>query len=58
MSTGPNSPSPDGTDDIAARVGHPRGTLAIVLVFAALFAAGWFAMFLLRFMEQGAPHQH
>ena len=45
-------------DDVEAIVGHPRGTLAIVIVFAALFAAGWFAMFLFRFMEQGAPHHY
>ena len=37
-------------------VGHPRGTLAIVLIFGLLFAAGWFGMYLLRFMGQGAPH--
>jgi hypothetical protein len=46
------------SDDVSEIVGHPRGTLAIVVVFAILFAAGWFAMFLFRFMEQGAPHSH
>ena len=49
---------PPATDDVAAVVGHPRGTLAIVIVFALLFAAGWFSLFLFRFMEQGAPHSH
>jgi len=49
---------PSPTDDVEALVGHPRGTLAIVLVFAVLFAAGWFALFLFRFMGQGAPHSH
>lgn len=48
----PTSPADDVTDVI----GHPRGTLAIVLAFAALFALGWFAFYLLRFMEQGATH--
>jgi hypothetical protein len=43
-------------DDVTALVGHPRGTLAIVLIFGALFAAGWFAMYLVRFIGQGAPH--
>ena len=36
--------------------GHPRGTLAIVIGFALLFAVGWFVMFLFRFMDQGTPH--
>lgn len=48
----PHSPATDPIDDI----GHPRGTLAIVLIFGALFAVGWFAFYLLRFMERGVPH--
>jgi hypothetical protein len=56
MTPTPTVPTPD--DDVIARVGHPRGTLVIVLIFGLLFAAGWFAFFLLRFMEQGAPHSH
>jgi len=47
---------PPPPDDVAAMVGHPRGTLAIVLIFGLLFAAGWFGMYLLRFMGQGTPH--
>lgn len=35
---------------------HPRGTLTIVAIFGALFALGWFAMYLLRFMSAGVPH--
>jgi|KBSSwiStaDraftv2_1062776.scaffolds.fasta_scaffold136386_2 hypothetical protein len=54
--TSPPSPPPD--DDLLATIGHPKGTLVIVLIFALLFAAGWFAFFLFRFMEQGAPHSH
>ena len=50
-------PPPDA-DDVIDKVGHPKGTLAIVLIFGLLFAAGWFAFFLLRFVEQGAPHSH
>jgi hypothetical protein len=49
------TPDPDG-DDLDALIGHPRGTLAIVVVFGALFLAGWLAMFLLRFVERGVPH--
>ena len=35
---------------------HPRGTLAIVLVFGLLFALGWVAVYLFVFLERGAPH--
>jgi hypothetical protein len=56
MTPSPSAPSPD--DDVVDKVGHPKGTLVIVLIFGLLFAAGWFAFFLFRFMEQGAPHSH
>lgn len=36
---------------------HPRGTLAIVVIFGALFLLGWLAMYIFRFMAQGVP-QH
>jgi hypothetical protein len=58
MSAANDRQPPSAPDRIAETVGHPRGTLAIVLVFAALFALGWFAMFFSRFMGQGAPHAH
>ena len=35
---------------------HPRGTLAIVIIFALLFTVGWFAMYFLRFMSADVPH--
>lgn len=35
---------------------HPRGTLAIVFVFGLLFALGWLALYLLVFLQRGAPH--
>jgi len=50
------TPSASGARDPLADVGHPRGTLAIVLIFAALFTLGWFGLYLFRFMERGAPH--
>jgi len=46
----PSEPEPP------ADFGHPRGTLAIVIVFGALFAAGWFAMYFYRFLSAGVPH--
>ena len=35
---------------------HPRGTLAIVTVFAVLFALGWLAVYFFLFIARGAPH--
>jgi hypothetical protein len=34
---------------------HPRGTVAIVFVFGALFGLGWLALYVLRFLAIGAP---
>jgi hypothetical protein len=42
--------------DAEAEFEHPRGTLAIVIVFGALFALGWFAMYVWLFLARGAPH--
>ena len=42
--------------DIEPEFEHPRGTWAIVAVFGALFAAGWFAMYVWLFLSRGAPH--
>jgi hypothetical protein len=56
MTPAETSRVPPPTDDVTALVGHPRGTLAIVLIFGLLFAAAWFGMYLFRFMGQGAPH--
>jgi len=42
--------------ELPIEIEHPRGTLAIVIVFGALFALGWFAMYFLRFLATGAPH--
>ena len=35
---------------------HPRGTLAIVVVFGLLFALGWLAVYVFLFLQRGAPH--
>jgi hypothetical protein len=42
--------------DVPEDLGHPRGTLAIVLIFGALFLLGWLAMYVFMFLERGAPH--
>lgn len=41
-----------GADDL----GHPRGTLVIVILFAVLFGLAWLAMYVFLFLERGAPH--
>ncbi len=43
-------------EELEENLGHPRGTLAIVILFGLLFALGWLAMYLLVFLERGAPH--
>jgi hypothetical protein len=45
-----------GEPELPPDIQHPRGTLAIVIVFGALFALGWLAMYFLRFLAGGAPH--
>ncbi len=35
---------------------HPRGTLAIVIVFGALFGLAWLGMYFFLFLQRGAPH--
>ena len=49
-------PSPEPGDDILEHVGHPRGTLAIVIGFGLLFALAWLATYFFVFIERGAPH--
>ncbi len=34
-------------------VGHPRGTLAIVLIYAALFVLGWLVLYYGEFRLRG-----
>jgi hypothetical protein len=36
--------------------GHPRGTLAIVIIFGLLFLLGWLGMYVHMFLQRGAPH--
>jgi hypothetical protein len=52
IETAPRTPTaePEPVD-----VGHPRGTLAIVVVYGVLLALGWLAMYFLGFLQRGAP---
>ena len=37
-------------------LGHPRGTLAIVLIYGLLFALGWVGLYVFEFLPRGATH--
>lgn len=50
-----DSPEPSNIGDRNEDLEHPRGTLAIVIVFGLLFMLGWLAIFIL-FLQRGAPH--
>jgi hypothetical protein len=50
--TDPSSPPDDGPLEL----GHPKGTLAIVVLYALLFALGWLALYWLVFVPRGTPH--
>ena len=43
-------------DDLPEGFEHPRGTLAIVIVFGLLFGLGWLGMYLFLFLGRGGPH--
>jgi len=49
-------PAVDGEPAVPPDLGHPRGTLAIVILYGLLFGLGWLAMYLWRFLAHGAPH--
>jgi hypothetical protein len=36
--------------------GHPRGTLAIVIIYGLLFAAGWFGLYFYDYLARGGLH--
>lgn len=51
------SPETVSAEDVSPEdVGHPKGTLAIVLIYAALFALGWALLYFVEFIPRGAPH--
>lgn len=43
-------------DEILAEIGHPKGTLAFLGVYMALFIVGWILMYFFLFIPRGAPH--
>ncbi len=51
-----DAPQPAPSSDDVPDVGHPRGTLVIVILFGLLFGLGWLAMYVFEFLKRGAPH--
>jgi hypothetical protein len=49
------SPYPEADDPLTG-FGHPRGTLAIVIAMAVLFALGWLGMYFFMFLKRGGLH--
>ena len=48
---------PSVSDEVRPEeLGHPRGTLAIVIIFGLAFGLAWFAMYVFQFLGRGAPH--
>jgi hypothetical protein len=45
----------EATDVSLEDLGHPRGTLAIVILYAVLFALGWIGLYVFEFLPRGAP---
>jgi hypothetical protein len=35
---------------------HPKGTLAIVILYGLLFAVGWIVLYVFEFLPRGAPN--
>lgn len=54
-SIGENSEAEKTEDQILAELGHPKGTLAVVGVYMALFIVGWILMYYFLFLPRGAP---
>ena len=46
---------PESTPVRPEDVGHPRGTLVIVLLYALLFALTWLGLYVYEFLDRGAP---
>lgn len=52
----PSKPAPESESSYSAEeFGHPRGTLAIVLIYGLIFAASWLGLYLFQFLDRGAP---
>lgn len=50
----PDAP-PERPEALREELGHPRGTLAIVIIYGLLFAVIWLALYIFQFLARGAP---
>lgn len=48
--------TPPDADDEVLDLGHPRGTLFIVMLYGLLFALGWLFLYFVEFVPRGTPH--
>ncbi|HTQ85022.1 MAG TPA: hypothetical protein VMI93_02325 [Candidatus Solibacter sp.] len=55
-SSAPPSQNLDAEQVRLEEIGHPRGTLAIVILFGLAFGIAWFAMYIFEFLRRGATH--
>ena len=52
----PSNPTPHAESSSAEEdFGHPRGTLAIVLIYGLLFVLVWAGLFIFQFLGRGVP---
>lgn len=42
-------------EKILATIGHPKGTLAIMVVYFVLFVLGWVGLYFGQFLPRSAP---
>jgi hypothetical protein len=55
--TAKNNPIAAHSENHDEDFGHPRGTLAVVAIFGALFLLGWLGMYFGMFLQRGAMHR-
>lgn len=48
-------PMTESNDFRPEDLGHPRGTLAIVIIYGLLFGLAWLGMYLYVFLPRGLP---
>ena len=52
----PTSAAPIDEDSFTEEdFGHPIGTLAMVLIYALIFAGSWLGLYIWQFLGRGAP---
>lgn len=52
----PVPPSPEDEPSFTEEdFGHPRGTLAIVLIYGLVFVLSWVGLYVFQFLGRGAP---